>query len=43
MTISFDYTNVLSFMQQSEVDNLSEFVKVAHDMLHDKKGPGLII
>ena len=27
-------------MQQHEVDNLSEFVKAAHDMLHDKKGPG---
>ena len=27
-------------MKQSEVDNLSEFVKVAHDMLHNKKGPG---
>ena len=27
-------------MEKSEVDNLSEFVKVAHDMLHEKKGPG---
>lgn len=27
-------------MQQSEVDNLGEFVKVAHQMLHEKKGPG---
>ena len=40
MTISFDYSNALPFMQQSEVDNLSEFVKVAHNMLHEKKGPG---
>lgn len=40
MTISFDYTNALSFMQQSEVDNLSEFAKTAHHMLHEKKGPG---
>ncbi|PGY08300.1 glucose-6-phosphate isomerase [Bacillus sp. AFS031507] len=40
MSISFDYTNALSFMQTSEVDNLSEFVKVAHNMLHEKKGPG---
>ncbi|MGB5947575.1 glucose-6-phosphate isomerase, partial [Paenisporosarcina sp.] len=40
MTVSFDYTNALSFMEKSEVDNLSEFVKVAHDMLHEKKGPG---
>ncbi|WEG10952.1 glucose-6-phosphate isomerase [Pullulanibacillus sp. KACC 23026] len=40
MTISFDYSNALSFMNQSEVDNLSEFVKVAHTMLHEKKSPG---
>jgi len=40
MSISFDYSNALSFMQQNEVDYLSEFVKVAHDMLHEKKGPG---
>lgn len=40
MTVSFDYSNALSFMEKSEVDNLSEFVKVAHDMLHEKKGPG---
>ena len=40
MTISFNYSNALSFMQQSEIDNLSEFVKVAHNMLHEKKGPG---
>jgi glucose-6-phosphate isomerase len=40
MTISFDYSNALPFMQQSEVDNLGEFVTVAHNMLHEKKGPG---
>ncbi|MEN1937440.1 glucose-6-phosphate isomerase [Paenibacillus sp. 102] len=40
MTISFDYSNVLSFMQQHEVDNLSEFVRLSHDMLHEKKGSG---
>ncbi len=40
MTVSFDYSNALSFMEKSEVDNLSEFVKVAHNMLHEKKGPG---
>ena len=40
MSISFDYSNALSFMNQSEVDNLSEFVKAAHTMLHEKKGPG---
>lgn len=40
MTISFDYSNALSFMDQSEIDNLSEFVKTAHQMLHEKRGPG---
>ena len=30
MTISFDYSNALAFYEKSEVDNLSEFVKVAH-------------
>lgn len=40
MTISFDYSNAQSFMKQNEVENLTEFVKVAHDMLHTKKGPG---
>lgn len=40
MTISFDYTNALAFMKKSEVEGLSEFVKVAHEMLHEKKGLG---
>ncbi|TDL75381.1 glucose-6-phosphate isomerase [Rhodococcus qingshengii] len=40
MSISFDYSNTLSFMQQHEVDYLSDFVKAAHNMLHDKTGPG---
>jgi glucose-6-phosphate isomerase len=40
MAITFDYSNALSFMQQHEVDYLSEFVKTAHEMLHEKKGPG---
>jgi glucose-6-phosphate isomerase len=40
MTISFDYSNALSFIQQHEVDNFSEFVNVAHRMLHEKQGPG---
>ncbi len=40
MTISFDYTNALPFMKKSEVEGLSDFVKVAHDMLHEKKGLG---
>lgn len=40
MPISFDYTNALPFINQSEVDNLSPFVKVAHNMLHEQTGPG---
>jgi len=40
MAISFDYSNVLSFMEKNEVDNLREYVKLSHDMLHNKKGPG---
>ncbi|MFD1851373.1 glucose-6-phosphate isomerase [Oceanobacillus bengalensis] len=40
MTISFDISNALSFMKESEVDHLSEFVRVAHGYLHEKKGPG---
>ncbi|MBT2723304.1 glucose-6-phosphate isomerase [Bacillus sp. ISL-46] len=40
MTISFDYSNTLTFMQQEELEHLNEFVKVAHNMLHEKKGQG---
>ncbi|MBT2696600.1 glucose-6-phosphate isomerase [Bacillus sp. ISL-40] len=40
MTISFDYSNTITFMQQEELENLNEFVKVAHNMLHEKNGTG---
>ncbi|MCZ8516529.1 glucose-6-phosphate isomerase [Paenibacillus filicis] len=40
MTISFDYSSALPFIQQHEVDYFSEFVNVAHRMLHEKEGPG---
>lgn len=40
MAISFNYSSALPFIQQHEVDYFGEFVKVAHDMLHEKKGPG---
>ena len=40
MAIKFDYSNALSFIGQHEVDNLGEFVGVAHRMLHEKQGPG---
>jgi glucose-6-phosphate isomerase len=40
MTISFNYENALPFMEQHEIDNAAEFVKVAHNMLHEQKGAG---
>ena len=40
MTVSFDYTNVLSFMKNSELENLSAFVKQAHNQIHQQTGPG---
>ncbi|MFC5469967.1 glucose-6-phosphate isomerase [Cohnella suwonensis] len=40
MTIRFDYSNALSFMQQHEVDYAQDFVEAAHRMLHEKRGPG---
>ncbi|WP_075050846.1 glucose-6-phosphate isomerase [Bacillus testis] len=40
MSISLNYSNVLPFMNQQEVDNLGDFVEVAHHMLHEHKGPG---
>lgn len=40
MSIKFDYSSALSFMNQHEVDYFSEFVGAAHHMLHEKKGPG---
>jgi glucose-6-phosphate isomerase len=40
MTVSFDFTNVLSFMKNSEFENLSEFVKQAHNQIHQQTGPG---
>ena len=40
MSVTFDYTNTLSFMKNSEVENLSEFVKQAHNQIHQQQGPG---
>lgn len=40
MTISFDYSQALSFIGEHEIENLNGFVKVAHDMIHEKSGPG---
>ena len=38
--IVLDYTNALSFINESEISNLSPFVKAAHEMLHNKSGAG---
>ncbi|MBO0588109.1 glucose-6-phosphate isomerase [Sporosarcina sp. E16_8] len=40
MTVSFDYSNVLSFMKNSELENLNAFVKQAHNQIHQQTGPG---
>jgi glucose-6-phosphate isomerase len=40
MPISFDYSNALNFMRKEEIDQLGEFVTVAHNRLHQKTGPG---
>ncbi|TVX88151.1 glucose-6-phosphate isomerase [Paenibacillus agilis] len=40
MAISFDYSQALPFMEASEVDYMSEFVRTAHNLLHEKKSPG---
>lgn len=40
MAILFNYKNALPFMKESEIEGLSEFIKVSHEMLHEKKGLG---
>lgn len=37
-SISLDYTH--SFIEDYELENIKEYVNIAHNMLHDKKGPG---
>lgn len=39
-TIGFDYSNALPFMKHHEWEYLSPFISQAHDMLHNKTGPG---
>ncbi|MFD1851198.1 glucose-6-phosphate isomerase [Oceanobacillus bengalensis] len=38
--VSFKYDKALTFFNQQEIDNLSGFVEVAHNMLHNKTGAG---
>lgn len=40
MSIRFDYSNALSFVTEQEIQQLSPFVKEAHEMLHEKTGVG---
>ncbi len=38
--LKFDYNKALPFLGQHEIDNMSEYVKSAHIMLHEKTGAG---
>ena len=38
--LGLDYSNALSFVNEAEIANLSEFIRAAHDMLHNKTGAG---
>ena len=38
--IRFDYSKALPFVGQHEIDNMAEYVKEAHNMLHNKTGAG---
>ncbi len=38
--LNLDYSNALSFINESEISCLSEFIKAAHGMLHNKTGAG---
>ncbi|NJD01094.1 MAG: glucose-6-phosphate isomerase, partial [Ruminiclostridium sp.] len=38
--LKFDYSKANTFVKEHEIAYLDSFIKCAHDMLHDKKGPG---
>lgn len=38
--LKFDYKKALPFIGQNEIDNMAEYVKSAHVMLHEKTGAG---
>lgn len=40
MYLKFDYSKTLNFFSQQEVKNMEEYVKVAHNQLHNKTGQG---
>ena len=38
--LALDYSNALSFIKENEISYFSEFIKAAHEMLHNKTGAG---
>ena len=38
--IKFDYSKAMNFFTEEEVLSMQEFVDVAHNMVHEKKGLG---
>ena len=38
--ITFDHSKALGFLNEHEIGYFDSFVNVAHEMLHNKKGPG---
>lgn len=38
--LQFDYSKALGFIGKHEIDNMAEYVKSAHDMLHNRTGAG---
>ena len=38
--IAFDYKKASAFLAESEIFNLKEYVKVAHNAVHEKTGAG---
>lgn len=38
--LRFDYSNALAFVGQHEIDYMAEYVKTAHNQLHEKTGAG---
>jgi len=40
MHLNFDYSKALNFFNEQEVKNMEDYVKVAHNQLHNKTGIG---
>ncbi len=38
--LGFDYSNARSFLKETEISYFSEFIKSAHEMLHNRTGAG---